>query len=317
MNDRKMVVLDEASGLIKGSGKYRDNLFSELSSLRDSGIAQITKAASASRLARTRKLWISNPASSMSVGGLGSGLRALNELIDLPEDIARFDFAFVMMDEPLTLSLPQVQAKATAKASNALLSWVWSRRPDQILWEKGAEQYAMKCGVELAEKFAGSETPLLQSSNSHIKIARIATAIAARTFHSDESGEILLVGKEHVKAAVDWLYLVYIDDKFGYFQEAVRGVRRAEKFENQMDIVEDILRKDTSLLMMLYEKSTFKEKDIRDSSINSGWYHGASGSLLVLPMLIDTGAVVPSSRDDSFKLTADMRKIVRQLVEEM
>src|SRR5262245_45478686 len=85
-NDRRAVVLDEATGL-------STEQISQMSDIRSSGIAAMEKIRSERTSARTRLLWLANPRSGSDLSDYMYGVQALKDLIGNNEDIARFDLA--------------------------------------------------------------------------------------------------------------------------------------------------------------------------------------------------------------------------------
>jgi hypothetical protein len=189
INDRRLVVLDEVSGLDPSE-------IAEMSSVRSSGTAQLTKIKQEETLARTRLIWMGNP----RVGSLKDvtyGVQAIQPLIGSPEDVARFDIA-------MSLRAGEVNAKEMnrrhvpgklhypADSCNLLIRWAWSRTADQIIWMPGAEDEVFKHAVDMGKRYI-EEPPLVQVANVREKIARIAVALAIRTFSTDRSGERVLI----------------------------------------------------------------------------------------------------------------------------
>jgi hypothetical protein len=216
LNDRRLVILDEFSGIAE------KNVIEQMSSIRSSGRAQITKIVSQETSARTRLIWISNPIDgrAMNEHGLGA-IEAIRGLVKNPEDIARFDIAISAARSDVDSSVinstdhEHVKHRYTSDLCSQLVAWAWSRKPEQIVWEEDVEEFVL----ETAESFGNAyvpEPPLVQAENVRVKLARISVAIAARTFSTDETGELLVVGQQHVEAAVELLDTLYGMESFGY-----------------------------------------------------------------------------------------------------
>lgn len=227
LNDKRLVVLDEAGGL----GPER---IAQLSSLRSSGVAEIIKAESERTNARTRLIWLTNPW--QNVAGMKKwmyGVQAIQPVIGNQEDIARFDFAMsVGTDDVPMEEINRFQATPrphvyTSEACHALIRWVWSRRRDDVVWERGAEEQVYEEALKLGKEYV-PDPPLIQGQNVRSKIARIAVAIAARTFSTDETHTKIVVTKEHVGCAVTFLDHLYGQQTFGY-KEISRAARQKER----------------------------------------------------------------------------------------
>lgn len=225
LNDRRLVILDEFSGIAE------KNIIEQMSAVRSSGRAQITKVVSQETSARTRLVWISNPADgrAMDEHGLGA-IEAIKVLVKNPEDIARFDIAISAarsdVDSKVINSTEHgtVKHRYTSDLCSSLVAWAWSRKPEQIVWEAGVEDYVLAKAETFGSRYV-PEPPLVQAENVRVKLARIAIAIAARTFSCDETGDLLVVQQEHVDAAEELLDLFYGMDSFGYAQHSRKVIR--------------------------------------------------------------------------------------------
>lgn len=225
LNDRRLVVLDEMTGLYDNNNRSK-GIIEAMSSIRSDGIAQITKIKAAETTARTRLVWISNPLRGQRLSSMtGIGLNALTDLVRSPEDIARFDFVMAVSNNEVdskVINSPKhrrVNHVYNKQLCHELVMWAWSRRPDQIRWASGAEDAVLKCAEDVGRRYV-PDPPLVQAENVRVKIARLATAFAARTFSTNASGEYVLVKKQHVKSAVDFLDMVYGSKALGYKQHS-------------------------------------------------------------------------------------------------
>jgi hypothetical protein len=168
----------------------------------------------------------------MAEHGLGA-IEALKGLVKNPEDIARFDLAISAaradVDSAVINSTEHEDVKHiyTSARSSALVSWAWSRKPEQIFWEAGTEEYVLKEAEEVGSRYV-PEPPLIQAENVRVKLARIAVSIAARTFSTDDTGELIVVGNRHVDAAVQLIDMLYGMDSFGYQQYSRKVIRDRE-----------------------------------------------------------------------------------------
>lgn len=239
LNDRRLVVLDEVSGL-----KDKD-VIENMSSIRSSGKAQLTKIASDEASARTRLIWISNPPDGRALREInGGGMEVVSQLVSNPEDIARYDFAMSAASADVDSDLinsnrhEDVAHKFTEDLCSTLVMWAWSRKSEQVYWMEGVEDAVVESARDFGKRYV-PDPPLVQVENVRMKLARIAVAIAARTFSTDRSGELLIVDHKHVDAAVEFLDLIYGQESFGYLRHSRRALtarRRAE--QNQIETKE-------------------------------------------------------------------------------
>jgi hypothetical protein len=229
LNDRRLVILDEVSGIAD------KNIFEQMSAVRSSGRAQITKIVSQETSARTRLIWISNPVDGRTIEQMSRGaIDAIGGLVKNPEDISRFDLAMSAASKDVDSELinstspPEVRHRYTAEKCSTLVSWAWSRKAEDIVFLKGVEDYVLEVAGEVGNRYV-SEPPLVQPENVRIKIARIAVAIACRTFSTDETGEKVVVGQEHVDAAVEMINRLYGMESFGYQRHSTKVIREREE----------------------------------------------------------------------------------------
>jgi hypothetical protein len=237
LHDRRLVVLDEFSG-IKDKG-----IIEQMSSIRSSGVAEQTKIKSEQTSARTRLIWISNDPDGKRMAET-DGMDALRRLVTQPEDIARFDFGMALSNAEVPSSLinrtstEDVEHVYTDALCSKLVMWVWSRKASDIRWVNGSEAALIAAAEEVGGRYVSSP-PLVQIENIRMKLARIAVALAARTFSTDRTGQHIVVRAEHVASAVDFLDLLYGSEVFGYLRHSRRVLAaRAEAESNRPEVAQ-------------------------------------------------------------------------------
>jgi hypothetical protein len=260
INDRRLVVLDEVSGLDPSE-------IAEMSSVRSSGTAQLTKIKQEETLARTRLIWMGNP----RVGSLKDvtyGVQAIQPLIGSPEDVARFDIA-------MSLRAGEVNAKEMnrrhvpgklhypADSCNLLIRWAWSRTADQIIWMPGAEDEVFKHAVDMGKRYI-EEPPLVQVANVREKIARIAVALAIRTFSTDRSGERVLIRRVHVRDAVRFMDLLYRMEGFGYAERSRQIISERKEAEQHAQRIKKYMYEKPQLAEFLRGTGSFRRQDLEE-----------------------------------------------------
>lgn len=234
--DRRLVVLDEASGL------KDKNILENMSEVRSSGRAKIVKVVSQETNARTRLIWISNPVDGRRINEMPRGaIDAVEDLIKNPEDIARFDMAMVAAGDDVKSGIinaarpPKVPHVYTHDLCAALVLWAWSRTPEQVVWARGAERLCLMLAEKMGQTYV-PDPPLVQAENARVKLARMAVAVAARLFSHDGTGERVLVTREHVRAGRALLTRLYRQPSFGYEDHSRKELRaRAEAEQGQRD----------------------------------------------------------------------------------
>lgn len=259
INDRRLVVLDEVSGL-------SPEAISQMSDVRSSGVAKLTKIMQEVTLARTRLLWLSNPRNSR-MADYTFGVQALAPLIGNAEDIARFDLvcAVAVGDVPaeeINRSHEVTDPLYDENACRQLVRWAWSRTTEDITWAPGAEQSVYDAALSMGRRYV-ENPPLIQAANARHKISRVAVAMAMRLF-STIDGETVIVTKEHVKDAVAFMDRVYGMPTLGYLtksSDTITSVSRAER--NRKDTMK-YLKKRRGLIPFLRGSNSFRRQDVEE-----------------------------------------------------
>lgn len=266
MNDRRLVVLDEVSGLDE------KNVIDQMSSIRSSGVAQITKIASEDTSARTRLIWITNPADGSNIKDSSTGgMGAMRTVVKNAEDVARFDFAMAtakdeVASEIINSSFSEMHTPEYKSVDcEALVKWAWSLTRNDIVFSDKAAQGAVSAALDLGGRYK-SDPPLIQSENVRFKVLRIAAAIAARTFSIDRSGR-LLVNEEHVRDAVRFLDMIYEQEAMGYARASRKAIAIEEKAREKKVLTLAYLREhedDVLQTLKMVGGNTFKSRDFED-----------------------------------------------------
>jgi hypothetical protein len=267
LNDRRLVVLDEFGGIAdKG-------IIEQMSDIRSSGKATITKIQTDETSARTRLIWIANPLDGKSLAELHQpGISALQTLVTKPEDIARFDLAMACASSDVdptlinTVEHDPVPHTYTKELCSLLVQWAWSRRPDDILFREGVERAIVDRANELGKRYV-PEPPLVQVENVRVKLARLAVAIAARTFSSDRTGKKIVVKMSHLESAIALMDRLYGMKSMAYMSASRRIVHARTQAEMKRKEARRYLRLErdtvTATLMAVRNNNGFKMQDFK------------------------------------------------------
>lgn len=216
INHGRLVVIDEFSGL-------DDSILGRLSRVRSEGVAEINKGGINTRTrANARLIWIANPRQGREVGSYATGVSAIMELIGTNEDVARFDLAVVVQKGEVDIATinrthnQQIDSKYSQAALRKVVLWAWSRRPEHVVFTRQATDYILEAANRLSQLYSAT-IPLIQGENARFKIAKIAAAIAARCF-STEDGTFLKVSERHAELAVSLIQRFYSKPSMGYRQ---------------------------------------------------------------------------------------------------
>ena len=212
MNHRGLVIFEELA-------KCNTNLVKELTDIRSSNQVRIARVSGTLTLpALVRMITLTNVKNTTNkikpINSYPNGVDILVELIGSPEDIARYDLMLVLGEqgnrtidpfwEPITPFEPE--------AYQTRIRWIWSRTADQVIIDKEIGHYILEKCNELNQEY-----------DSHIKIfgteawkkvTRLAIAIAGYTVSTDETYEKIIITKEHVDTAIDYLISCYDNSTF-------------------------------------------------------------------------------------------------------
>lgn len=266
MHDRRLVVLDEVSGL------SQKDVIEQMSSIRSSGIAQITKIATEETSARTRMIWIMNPGDGSSMrDNPGGGMQAIRTVVPASEDIARFDFMMAGAKDEVKSELinrppeEHVDPIYSSEDCEALVKWAWSLTRNDVHISEMAANRASEEAIKLGHRYI-SDPPLIQGENVRFKLLRIAAAIAARTFSVSRNGG-LSVKVEHVKDAVRFLDMIYEQESMGYARASKRQIASQQRAQEKYSRAVEFLREhqdDVFLTLRMVGGNTFRTRDFVD-----------------------------------------------------
>lgn len=263
LNDRRLVILDEVSGMSV-------EVISAMTNVRSSGEAQITKIESQRTRARVRSIWISNP----RVAKFGDpkhtdGVDILRNVIESPEDIARFDLAMSVREGDVrsTMINRLVQSADPTYSSEDcrdLILWAWSRKASQIIWEDGVLEHLMNVADKLGQRYV-PVPPLIERASVKEKIARLAVALAVRTFSSSADGHNVIVQKRHVNDAVRFMDQLYQYENFGYYRKSKRLIRNRKIARESVGEVREWLKKHGRVAEFLIDiGGSFRAQDMEE-----------------------------------------------------
>lgn len=260
INDRRLVVLDEAGGLTPEE-------IAAMSSVRSSGIAELTKIQQERTYARTRLIWLANPRNGR-MQDYTYGVQALQPLIGNAEDIARFDLAMTVRfgevpSDVINREHTPGRQRYTSEDCATLLRWAWSRTSDQVVWGRGAERAVYYAARQMGRRYV-EDPPLIQVANVREKLARVAVALAARLFSTDESCERIIVTREHVKDAVSFIDRVYGMRGFGYAERSKEIIQDRRFAEKQSREIKQFLYNKPNLAKFLRTTGKFRRQDVEE-----------------------------------------------------
>jgi hypothetical protein len=287
VNNARLVILEEVSGLTTEQ-------ISQMSDIRSSGVAKLTKIQTEETVAKTRLIWIGNPREAR-MRDFTYGVQAIRPLIGNNEDIARFDMAMSVSAgevpaNEMNREHERGELRYTSEACATLVRWVWTRQPDQVVWARGSERAVRDAALSMSSRYV-EDPPLVQAANQRMKIARVAVALAARTFSTDSTHELVVVTPEHVKDAVAFMDRIYGLRGFGYAERSKELLGDAEQARKNFDLTKQYLRSRAGLAKFLRDSHKFRRQDIEEVlNIDRSEANGVVNTLLNARMVRKDGA---------------------------
>ena len=262
---KNLVIMEEFSSM-------KDNAFiKSMTEIRSSNEVRIVRVDTDIRVpCQLRMLTISNPKSRQ--GGAGrsmksypNGIEILLELIDSPEDIARYDF-FTLVPEPdeYISFMDKDYAKLPLEAYRNRVRWAWTRKPDQIVMDVDTQKYLWNKSVELNRTY--NTHVRLFGTEAWMKIARIAVASAIMLVSTDDTFENVVVKKEHIDWATNFLVRIYDNNVFKLQQFVSEQRKYSEVDEQLVKDLQDLYLNNATLFNFLEMSSGVPRAVLRDVS---------------------------------------------------
>ena len=272
MNHRGLVIFEELA-------KCNSNLVRELTDIRSSNQVRIARVSGVLTLpALVRMITLTNVKNTGSkikpINSYPNGIDILVDLIGSPEDIARYDLMLILGDQGNKIVDPfwEPSTPFEPEAYQTRIRWVWSRTIDQIIIDKEVGKHILDRCNELNETY-----------DSHIKIfgteawkkvARLAIAMAGYLVSTDSSYEKIIVTKEHVDAAVEYLIDCYDNPTF-----KLKEYVKMEQLYNTIDdegvkLLQELYNQNPSIMLQLERlSSTNKQNLMAATGLDSELYN--------------------------------------------
>lgn len=272
MNHRGLVIFEELA-------KCNSNLVRELTDIRSSNQVRIARVSGVLTLpALVRMITLTNVRNTGSkikpINSYPNGIDILVDLIGSPEDIARYDLMLILGDQGNKIVDPfwEPSTPFEPEAYQTRIRWVWSRTIDQIIIDKEVGKHILDRCNELNKTY-----------DSHIKIfgteawkkvARLAIAIAGYLVSTDPSYEKIIVTKEHVDAAVEYLIDCYDNPTF-----KLKEYVKMEQLYNTIDdegvkLLQELYNQNPSIMLQLERlSSTNKQNLMAATGLDSELYN--------------------------------------------
>ncbi|NCC99844.1 MAG: hypothetical protein EOL95_09140 [Bacteroidia bacterium] len=259
-NHRGLMILEEL-------GKSNSSVLKELTDIKSSNQVRITRVSGTLTLpALVRMITITNVKSAgdrpRSINSYPNGLEILLDLIETPEDVARFDIMLVLgakgdkdIDpywEPQTPLDPEVY--------KTRIRWVWSRSADQVIIDKDLGIYIIE-QCNLLNKEFNSYIKIF-GTEAWKKVTRLAIAVAGYLVSTDETYSNIIVCKEHVDYALKFMRELYDNETFR-LREYVEQERKYNTIdEDGVALLQELYIATPSLLITLHQTSASNRNNL-------------------------------------------------------
>ena len=248
MNDKGLLVIDEASGLDVEDVK-------NLSSTRSSGAVTLNKIVKGEARARTRLLWLSNPRSGKNLSDFyWKGYGAFQEFIPVVEDQARFDLLLSAAREDVDILVGfENTVPPNIDVFRNLIRIAWNLSSDHVKFQEGFAKIMRNYVKDLNDKYGGG--PLVVGVAVHEKLLRLSCAFAVlcgSIYHNN-----LEVNETHLRYAVEFFEYTLKKESFGY-NSYIREFKRSQnKKSENMDYIRGLITLHPALKTLL-SSSGFK-----------------------------------------------------------
>lgn len=262
---KNLVILEEFSSM-------KDNAFvKSMTEIRSSNMVRIVRVDTDLKVpCQLRMITISNPKSRQ--GGAGrsmksypNGIEILLELIDSPEDIARYDF-FTLVPEPdeYISFMDKDYEKLPLTSYRNRVRWAWTRKPEQIIMDLETQKHLWNKSVDVNRRF--NTHIRLFGTEAWMKIARIAVASAVMLVSTDDTFENIVVTQEHIDWAYEFLVRIYDNNTFKLQQFVDEQRKYTEVDDELLSELQDLYTNNSTLFNFLEMTSGVPRATLRDIS---------------------------------------------------
>ena len=248
MNDRGLLIIDEASGLEVDDIK-------DLSSTRSSGAVTLNKIVKGEARARTRLIWLSNPRSGRNLADFyWKGYGAFQEFIPVAEDQARYDLVLTAAREDVDI-LEGIDSEVQPKIEPwvDLFNAAWSIPSEDIIFPQGFKALIRESARNINNDYGGG--PLVVGVAVHEKLLRLccATAVLCGDIYEGK----LRVNEKHLQWADEFLRMTLEKESLSY-ADYIREFKRAQsKKSENIQFIRGLLSVHPALRVLL-SSSSFK-----------------------------------------------------------
>lgn len=242
-------------------GKSNNSVITELTDIRSSNEVRITRVAGTIALpAMVRMISLTNPknknGSIQSIASYPNGIAVLTDLVETAEDIARYDMIVILPDKGNAQIDPlwEPEQPLDIKVYRDRIRWVWSRTSEQIIISKDVQLYIIAMSNDLNRHYEGHIK--IFGTEAWKKLSRLSIAVAGYLCSTDDSYENIVVTKDHVDFAADYLVNLYDNPTFK-LKEYVNYEKQYTEIDDEgVAALQDIYDKSPMLVLQLEQCSS-------------------------------------------------------------
>ena len=180
-----------------------------------------------------------------------NGISIIIELVGTAEDIARYDLLVVLSDRGANQIDPfwQPQEPFSSEVYRTRIRWIWSRTPEQILIDREVGLYI----IEQANQLTKSKECHIKifGTEAWKKICRLAIAVAGYLVSCSNDYSSIVVTKDHVDFAVQFLKNLYDNPTFKLKEYVEHEKRYSIIDDDAVAALQEIFNRSPSLIMQL------------------------------------------------------------------
>jgi hypothetical protein len=266
-------------------GKATNDIMRTLTDVRSSNQVRITRVSGYfSMPAMVRMLALTNTKTGKipkPISSYPNGIEILTDLIGTPEDIARYDVICILGDRGTKQIDPfyKPMEPYSKESYKVRIRWIWSRKPEDVIITKEVYEYTINKANELNTIY--DSYIKIFGTEAWKKIIRVAIAVAGYTVSTSEDFSKIIVKKEHVDYAVNYLVSLYDNTTFR-FKEYVDEEKSYAEIDNEgLTNLKNLYSAHAVVLNFLTSNSETNKNNLAAvSGLSSDEFNGLMNSLV-------------------------------------
>ena len=191
-----------------------------------------------------------------SIASYPNGLSIVTELVPTAEDIARYDI-ILLLSEKANIAIDPTWEPETPldlEVYKTRIRWVWTRTPTQIKIDKDLEKYIVEqCNI-LNEIYPCHIK--LFGPEAWKKVTRLSIAIAGYLVSTDVTYENIIVLKEHVDYAIEYMKELYDNQTFKLKEYVANEQKYTSVTDDSIASLQNIFNKYPGLIIQLENETS-------------------------------------------------------------